>query len=57
MDVGGRVTQEQLPSDSDAEIYNCMILLLKIASLGSVNGAPMHHSCRASLAQNLLERF
>ncbi len=57
MDVGGRVTQEQLPSDSDAAIYNWLILRLKIACLGSVNGASMHHSCRASLAQNLLERF
>ncbi len=57
MDVGGRVPQEQLPSDSDAAIYHWLILQLKIASLGSVNGASMHHSCHASLAQNLLERF
>ena len=32
MDVGGRVTQEQLPSDSDAAIYKPLMMLRKIAA-------------------------
>jgi hypothetical protein len=35
MDVGGRATQEQLPSASDAAIYNSLILNQKIAALRS----------------------